>query len=266
MNSTYITTNRLRALAELLSEREWSVLTSLHRVRVATSVQLEALHFTDITRRQARQTLSSMVDRRLLARLPRRVGGVRSGSAGFVYVLDVAGLRLTRPTSPLGSRRPWAVGRLFLAHSLAVTDVFVSLATHAMQPEVDVELVRFRTEPDCWRTFVAAGGARGVLKPDADVLLRTGRYEDHWLLEIDRATESRPTLARKLARYVDYWQTGQEQHGTGVFPKVLWVVPDLARHGVLVDEFSRLPVDAWPLFTVITEPETVARILAGAGS
>jgi hypothetical protein len=107
MSAPYLTTTRIQRLAATVSDREWSVLTTLHTVRVATSVQLEALHFADVTPRQARQTLASLTARRLIARLPRRVGGVRAGSAGFVYVLDVAGLRLASHPGPYapGDRR-----------------------------------------------------------------------------------------------------------------------------------------------------------------
>ena len=92
-----------------LSDRERAVLGTLHRVRVATVAQLERLHFTDVTRRQARAVLAAMVERRLIARLPRQVGGVRAGSAGYVYVLDVAGQRLTPHRRP-AVQRPWPVG------------------------------------------------------------------------------------------------------------------------------------------------------------
>jgi hypothetical protein len=263
MSGPYVTTNRVRYLAHQLSDREWSVVVTLRVVRVATSTQLEHLHFRDVTRRQARKVLASMVSRRLLARLPRVVGGVRAGSAGYVYVLDVAGLRMGRPG---GARvqRPWSIGNAFLVHSLAVTDLFVQVAEAESRHAVVVQY--FRSEPACWRPFLGPGGARVVLKPDAELGLEIDRYEDRWFIELDRATESRSTLARKLTRYVQYWRSGQEQARTGVFPKVLWVVPDAARHAVLVDEFGRTPAEAWPLFAVTTQAEALSRLMAGAGS
>jgi hypothetical protein len=206
-----------------------------------------------------------MTQARLIARLPRPVGGVRAGSAGYVYVLDVAGQRLTT----VGGRRvqrPWPVGTAFLAHSMAVTELFVGLMQAERHGVAEVRLGEFRTEPVCWRSFAGPGGGRETLKPDAEVTLGLGRYEDRWFIEVDRATESRTTLARKLNRYLRYWQSGQEQARTGVFPKVLWSVPDPARLEVLVDEFGRLPVEAWPLFAASTEANAVRRLLAGAAS
>lgn len=265
MSTPYITRSRMERLGRHLTDRDWAVLTTVGRVRVATSSQLERLHFHDVTRRQARSVLASLVARRVLARLPRVVGGVRAGSAGFCYVLDVAGQRLMKPT---GERphRPWAVGTPFLAHSLAITEVLVGLTEAARSSGKAVALRDFRTEPSCWRPYLGPGGGRAVLKPDAEVTLEVGRYEDRWFIEVDRATESRPTLDRKLARYVQYWQTGQEQAAVGVFPRVLWIVPDAARHAVMIDAFARTPVEAWPLFAAATDAEAVSRIVGGAAS
>jgi len=265
MSTTYLTLSRIERLNRQLSDRDWLVISTLARVRVATGHQLARLHFTDVSARQARSSLAGLVSRRLLARLPRLVGGVRAGSAGYVYVLDVAGQRLTRPATGR-AQRPWPVGTPFLTHSLAVTELYVQLSEATRTMSSRAVLVDFRTEPACWRAFTGPGGARIALKPDAEVVLGVGRYEDCWFIEIDRATESRPTLARKLQRYLQYWQTGREQTRTGVFPRVLWIVPDAARHAVLIEEFGRTPVAAWPLFAATTEAEAVGRLLAGASS
>jgi hypothetical protein len=258
-----VTAARVRWLAAHLSDRERAVLGSLRRLRVATSGQLERLHFADVTARQARAVLASLVERRLIARLPRVVGGVRAGSAGYVYVLDVAGQRI----GPAGGRRvqrPWPVGTPFLAHSLAVSELYVRLMEVERHGRAGLRLGEFLTEPACWRSFAAPGAGRVTLKPDAEVTLGLGRFEDRWFIEVDRATESRSTLDRKLGCYVRYWQSGQEQARSGIFPRVLWIVPDSARVDVLVDGCGRLPVAAWPLFAVATEADAVERLLAGA--
>ena len=49
-------------------------------------------------------------------------------------------------------------------------------------------------------------------------------------MEVDLATESLPSIAKKLKRYVDYQDTGAEQERlSGVFPRVLWHCPDPER-------------------------------------
>jgi hypothetical protein len=245
MKRTYLTHHHLAALVASLTDRDHSVLTTVARVRVATSVQLERLHFSDVTRRQARQLLAGMVRRRLLARLPRTIGGARAGSAGYVYGLDVAGARIV---SDDGRRRPGQLGTAFLAHSLDVTELYVRLV------EADrlkaFELLNFVAEPACWRSFAGPGGGRVTLKPDAYVVVKRGEHEDRWFVEVDRDTEAVPTLARKCDTYRRYWQSGTEQARSGIFPRVLFLVPDTQRYRTLVGVFGRQPVEAWPLFVV----------------
>jgi len=67
------------------------------------------------------------------------------------------------------------------------------------------------------------------LKPDLYAVTASGDYEDHWFCEIDRATESMPTLLKKCVQYEAYRRTGAEQDRLGVFPLVVWVVPDDAQ-------------------------------------
>lgn len=128
-----------------------------------------------------------------------------------------------------------------------------------------LHLADFTTEPACWRRFHGPGGARLVLKPDAAVRLVIGQYEDRWFLEVDLDTESSTALARKCELYRRYWQAGVEQARTGVFPKVLWLVPDDHRHAVVIDVIGRQPEEAWPLFAVALFTDAVERLLRGAG-
>ena len=261
--SPYVTARRLADLSGSLSPRDRDVLTTLRRVRVASGQHLERLHFTDVTRRQTRSVLASLVARRLVSRLPRVVGGVRAGSAGYVYALDVAGLRLLQLGQPR-PQRPWSIGQTFLAHSLAVTQLYVELV------EADrtggLRLVEFATEPACWRWFSGPGGGRVALKPDGFAVVRLGGFEDTWFLEVDRATESMPTISRKADAYRQYWQSGTEQAHGGVFPVVLWLVPDARRQAAFVDALGRQPADAWQLFQVALLAEGVQHIARGAVS
>lgn len=71
-------------------------------------------------------------------------------------------------------------------------------------------------------------------------------------------------VARKCELYRRYWQSGIEQAQFGVFPRVLWVVPDQARADALVAVFDRLPAEVQPLFTVAVTGEAVSRIAQGA--
>ena len=264
MSGRYLTQGRLGELVTALSERDLVLVATLRRVRLASGVQLERLHFTDADTRHRRRVLARLVERRLLTRLPRNVGGVRAGSAGYIYALGVAGQRLTDGTGPARGRvqRPWTPGLSFMAHTLAITELYVRL----VETERDGALVvrRFVTEPHSWRSFHGPGGGRQVLKPDADVGLGINVHHDHWFVEVDRGTESPATLARKFATYRAYWASGVEQARRGVFPRVLWLAPDERRHETLAQVAARQPHDSWPLFVVSRFDDAITRFQEGA--
>lgn len=255
-----ISTLRLAELAGALTPTERAVIDTLRVVRLASGAQLVRLHFAARPHAavQARRLLARLVERRWLCALGHRIGGVRAGSTGYVYALDVLGQRLTdRPGSP---RRPWTPSTTFLLHSLMVTDLYVGLVEAERHGQA--ELLDFVTEPACWRSFASLAGAPLVLKPDAFVHVGNGSYEYRWFVEVDRGTEAPGTLARKCDAYRHYWQRGLEQARHGVFPKVLFVVLDEARKAVVVDVLARQPADAWRLFQVVTEDDAV-RVLGG---
>lgn len=260
--SRSVTSKRLHQLRGSLTERDWLIISTLAQVRVATSSQLIALHLSGITLRRAQRKLAFLVRRRVLARIARTVGGPHSGSSGHVYGLDVAGQRLAALVDGGRPRRPWSLGRAFLAHSLAVTDVYVRLVLAERAGFLHIK--QFVGEPGSWRTFYGAGGGRVTLKPDAYAVLVVDGYEDHWFLEIDLSTESAPTIARKCGVYRGYWQSGTEQADGGVFPRVLWLVADEQRTHVLSRVFRRQLGEAAGLFDVVTSSAVVARVLAGA--
>lgn len=260
----HITEARVAELAERLTPAERAVLETLDRMRVATTSQLERLHFTGAgsrrTRaRRCRRTLARLVELRVLARLDRRIGGAVAGSSEYPYALDVAGQRLASVCGPAGGvriRRPWTPGAPFLLHSLEVTGLYVWLVEADRRGDLD--LIAFDAEPLCWRTFSGLGGARVVLKPDAFVRLGVGSYEHFFFVEVDRATQSGPSVGRKLTTYRRYWQTGREQARFGLFPKVLVLVPSETRRGALVDVASEQPAEAAPLFQTALYADALA--------
>jgi protein involved in plasmid replication-relaxation len=256
-------------LAHELAPRELALVHDLDRLRLASVKQIERLHFTGdkpkANTRQAQRALTRLTELRVLVRLQRRVGGVRAGSRGSVYALDVAGQRLASVCGPAGGvrvRRPWTPGRAFVAHQLAVTELYVRLIEAAGLDQLNV--LDFDAEPACWRTFTGLGGARTVLKPDAFVRLVLGEFEDAYFIEVDRATHSGPSVARKLTVYRRYWQTGREQNRWGgVFPKVLIVVPSEARKVTLVGVASEQPAESWPLFQIVHYDEALEIFTGG---
>ena len=260
--SASVTANRLNQLRGKLSERDWAIITTLAKVRVATGAQLRLLHFDGVTLRRQQQRLTALVRHRVLARLPRMVGGVRSGSVGHVYMLDVAGQRLVDLESGRRPGRPRGVGTMFLAHALAVTDIYVRLVTAERSGQL--RLVLFVAETGSWRNFNGPGGTRVTLKPDAYAVLEVDGFEDHWFVEVDMGTEVPSTLARKCGVYRSYWQSGIEQARSEVFPRVLWLVQDPRRGAVLSGLIARQPTEVRSLFAVGLHADAVSRMREGA--
>lgn len=268
--SRRVTEAHLIRVSAQLTSRDRQIIETLDLLRLASAIQLERIHFAEgaprSRTRNARRVLSRLVGLGVIARLERRIGGTRSGSAGYVYALDVAGQRLGSVCGPAGGRRtrkPWTPGHSFVAHQLAVSELYVRL--RESERGGTLELIDFEAEPLCWRVFAGLGGARTVLKPDAFVRVARDGFEHLAFIEVDRATQSAPTISRKLAVYRRYVRTGREQARWQLFPTVLLLAPTEARRDVLVDVAGAQPPDAWPLFAVAQFDAAIATLTGGQG-
>jgi hypothetical protein len=85
--------------------------------------------------------------------------------------------------------------------------------------------------------------------------------ENHWFVEVDRSTESIPRVTAKCRTYAAYWKTGIEEGATGVFPRVLWVVPNERRTDQIIKAIRRLDREDWPLFAVTTDEHSAAVLI-----
>ena len=261
MSRSYINTIRLEQLADSITPKERAILTTLRQVRLASASQIQRLHFIDTTARNRRQVLQSMAERGLVTRLDRVVGGRRSGSAAYLYGLGVAGQRLLVQSEGIRVRRPVTPGAPFVRHALAVTELAVRL--YSTERRGGVDILDLQTEPLCWRRFPGPGGGGDICKPDAYIRLGLGAFEESYFIELDLASESPGTLDRKLDVYRRYWASGMEQSRRGVFPRVLWLVPDLRRHQVVVDACGRQPAEAWQLHHVTLFEDAVGLMTGG---
>jgi hypothetical protein len=174
--------------------------------------------------RARNRELTQLIADQLLIRLERRVGGVRAGSSSYIYALGPIGQRVLALS---GARRRFREpSAIFVDHTLAVSQLAVdlTLAERAGQ----CEILKLQAEPDCWRTFSGVAG-RVLMRPDMEVTLGIGEYEVGYFIEVDRGTEHLPALLRKCHGYEAYYRSGREQDAHGVFPRVLWIVPDELR-------------------------------------
>ena len=211
-------------------------------------------------KRQTLRHLDSLQDQKLVTALERRVGGWQGGSAVTIWTLTTKGLRrLTGKRT--GRIRPHHYSTTFLEHLLAVAEVRVSLEeTTGQTPGLEVSL---QTEPGCWRTYLDGAGMTATLKPDLALRVTTTDFVDHYLIEVDRATENPGRVIRKCWQYETYRRTGAEQKQIGVFPLVVWVVPNLGRAQQLSQAISVEPKLPSQLFTVVTHEQLASLIRDG---
>src|SRR5581483_930394 len=127
-------------------------------------------------------------------------------------------------------------------------ELYVRLVESCREHAAD--LLTFDAEPACWRRFTGAGGEPVTLKPDAYVRVGVEDVERSAFVEVDLSTESPATLHRKCLAFIAYWRTGLEQQRHGVFPTVLWLVPDERRQQRLLDVVRHLSYDVHRLFHV----------------
>jgi len=251
-----------RAFGHELSERDIAVIHAVAQHRFMTARQVETLLFYDHSSqltgaRVCRRVLSRLTEQRLLTRLKRRVGGVRAGSASYVYALGSGGGRLlTKEGYRVTEPSPF-----FLDHTLAIADARIQLeigARHRLFDLVEVEI-----EPQCWRRFSGPGGAPTYVKPDLYVVTGRADFEDCWFVEIDRGTESPAAISRKCRTYDLYWRSGLEQTEHGTYPLVLWVTPDEQRAQRIERVVRQARNVNRDLFRTATQPQLVQTVAGG---
>lgn len=255
----------LDALRDDLSGRDIAIVRQVADLKLMSARQIEAVHFTlddhstGLTAaRSARRVLERLVRDRLLVRLSRRVGGIRAGSASYVYAIGPVGQRVIGSgKARVRFREPSAT---FARHTLAVTQLLVDLTVESRTGRIDI--LGLQPEPTCWRATTAAMGVNSTLRPDLFASIGIGDYEHRWFIEVDLGSEHLPTLLRKCASYEAYYRSGQEQHEHGVFPRVLWIMNEEHRADRLREAIERDPQLSSTLFTVTTTDD-VMTVLGG---
>lgn len=236
--------NALRTshLAEQLSDRDLAIMVSLDQFRLLTTRQIQRLHFSDhasdlAAARACNRALVRLRDIGVVGSLERRIGGVRRGSASYIWQLDATGERFLRTTQGHAHRRRFMEpGETFVNHTLAVNDVAARLLEAARVTEGFV-VDELMAEPTNWRSYLGAGGETQWLKPDLYVVTSNqdadGDYEEHAFLEVDLGTEHVPRIQAKCRMYAAYAATSAYQAEHGLFPHVVWLSTDPARRKVL---------------------------------
>jgi hypothetical protein len=240
-----------------------AIVRQVGELRLMTGKQIGVVHFPSdehssaLAAARARgRELARLTRHRLLMRLERRIGGVRAGSSSHIYALGPVGQRVLALN---GARRRFREpSAIFVDHTLAVSQLAVDLTL--AQRAGYAEILKLQAEPDCWRTYSGVAG-RVLLRPDMAVTLGVDEYEVAYFAEIDRSTEHLPALLRKCHAYEAYYRSGYEQTEHGVFPRVLWIVPEEVRANRLNQALERDRQLTKGLFLVTTTAQALDTLL-----
>lgn len=260
---------RAAAVRRRLGERDLAVLSSLGWLRLLSHHHIQRLHHyegeTASRPRRTRTTLKRLHDLHLVVRMSRVIGGIRAGSTGYVYGLSGLGQAVlgVDGTYEKRRRRAWETSPNFQDHMLTVAELYVRLVETTRSKHA--ELLAFDAEPACWRRFTGPGGELVTLKPDAFLRIGIGDVERSVFVEVDLATESPGTVLRKCHVFIAYWRSGIEQQRHGVFPLVLWLVPDERRLDRLREVIWRLAEETRKLFFVALFQDATRVLLAPEG-
>jgi hypothetical protein len=91
----------------------------------------------------------------------------------------------------------------------------------------------------------------------------SAKYEDYWFFEVDLDTEAPSRVIRKCEVYVTYYQSGNEQQQTDIFPFVVWLTPNKKRQATILKYIQQELGDYSKLFTVITAEDLDTLISTG---
>jgi len=195
----------------ILGPADLQLLLAFGRYFYLTATQLTRLFYAPTSHTYAQARLKRLADGGYLQRifLPRPS---RTGSAPLVYTLARRGLQaLDAWGRPVARRyRPAEVREtsyLHLAHTLALNDLLIALECFCRR-ESRVTIAGWRHERELKLQPVGvqlSDGTRAGVIPDAWLDLRlAGRYQECYVVELDRGTTEQKAWRRKLAALVAY--------------------------------------------------------------
>jgi hypothetical protein len=276
-----ISKTKLAKYIRNLSENDRAILHSIEICKFLKTEQISRLHFREnvskiASLRATTRTLAKLRKCGLIEHLKRRIGGVRAGSTSYIWTLKEAGVQLLEMSAivekskqniykksgeivPKKSRkRVYEPTLFFLKHTLEIAELYTFLRT-----KTNLQNAEF--EPKCWREYSADYGINYTLKPDLYAVTQADNFEDYWFFEVDRDTEAPTRILKKCGVYGKYYITGAEQKRTGVFPKVVWIVPDLKRKETLKRHISEKISELETLFVVVAFEELDGLINGDSG-
>jgi hypothetical protein len=212
---------RTRPGIDWLQERDLAILRGLFESRLMTLTHVTHLYFNG-RGEAAKKRIQRLKHERFIRERARRVyqPSILHLSRRAFAELSSRGMLLEYPTLAWNQLEDRAkVSELTLRHELAVLDVKTALSC-AIRKISYYELIEFSTWPLLYQFQAAQPPLPGtyhpgsvLIKPDGFVRLHeqaTGGdlFEHFFFLEVDRSTEPRETLARRVYGYQDFYRRG----------------------------------------------------------
>ena len=248
-----------------LTPREQATIKALDTLHVATAQQLARVVFGDASTptslRLTHRHLARLGQAGLIRSHPNPLPAHRAGRRDQVHVLSAHGLRTVGRSTGLGfgQRRSWHPSAAKLEHWLAIGDLYAQLSDAVRSR--DLAIHAFAVESNARRLYQDEAGRPRSLQPDAYASVRVGDTIVSWFIEIDRGTENPQRIAQKCRAYREYELSDLEYQRHGVFPGVLFIVPDQQRLQAISRMLRQQPADARGLFWVATDTAAIATML-----
>lgn len=216
------------------------------------------------------------VHRAALAPTASNDAGLLGGSAPNIFRLTRAGVKLLKE---LQGTSPESVGTtygprnsLFLAHALAVRDVFIWLRLIAHQTST-CELLRWQMDETAWIDLKRTTAPHTV-RPDSWFVLKVGEAVLVGLVEVDRGTErGTKRWQEKIAAYTALFHSSRLKETTGYqYARVLVLTPSISRRDNLATLLAtHAPADLVSRFwladqTILQQPTLTASVWRQPGS
>jgi len=216
-----------------IQPRDIEILKALFACRFLSTSQIQKVFF-----RKNRSVVCHRLNVKLLPQniVIRHYPKVRFDNVEAVYSLGSEGVKIL--ASELGVEsteiyrpREQAFSPLFMKHILEINDFWISLRSACNSDDPGCDLLSWWTEKKLRRRFQNPKSKVDRPIPDSRFSLK---YPDgskgNFFLELDRGTERPGIFQKKIGRYLEYYESGQQisDYGFKVF-RVLTVVPDEPR-------------------------------------
>jgi hypothetical protein len=209
-----------------LSERDLTIVYLIILLRCMSIGQIYRLLYlpNNMTQRACQIRIQILIEKNILSRLDRRLGGLTQGSA---FTVISPGSQTCRYINARHRYFKTASGGHLIMHSLTVAEIFTQILEADINKQL--KLIRIQTEPACWREYRYFVHPAIKLKPDLYVVIKRNNITHKWFIEVDRGTLSKAKIQEKAWFYERYFLDSLEQHKTGILPKTLWITLDRDR-------------------------------------